>query len=738
MKTIWPYLFIGMLTCLLPILFVLDISYLKEWSFGLVFIGLTVITKDIYDLRVALQQKDDDLRQLKQEMDDVTNNSKLSSDKKTKYLAKVSHDLRTPLHGINGIIDMIDKETISPKVQRYLEQIKHSSKALMSVIAGVIDLSDDESTDVLLEPAPFKLIDVCENVIRIFIQSAYEKQLSIQLHFDPKLLNVRVYSDERRLQQVLTNLIGNAFKFTESGSVSLWVMTRSDSNDNAEIRFMVVDTGIGIPEKELKSIFDPYYQVESRQNLKIKGSGLGLNISQELIAKFGGTLRVSSTVDIGSKFFFDLIMQKAQSHNIDKLILNTSSYQDHVVCVTNKNTTTESLTQLFRHYDVDTVQCETLESILNYQFHSQPRLLILELSIINDIEQAQIIQDHVRAQSNYLLVDNFDLESFDNWQILNKPILPSDILKLCVASDILRSIKTTNSLDSNAKEQAKLYFQHQPFKLLIVDDVEINQIILHELVKQLDIVDCDFACNGLEAVEMAMSRHYDLILMDMHMPVMSGGEASAKISEARPEITIIAVTATVDKEINMVLKGGIHSVLRKPLTLECLSQHLYKYFVKAVVSKKEQDIALTQFNRTGIFDAVSQPVNILVSTSHVKIAEYLDTLSHILNGSINIQYAMNNSNIEQIIQLQGFQAIILDEDIEIQILLKQLQRKRLMIPILIISDLTKKNIILPSHVTMINKNIEFNKLCDILSNQLTTTHHSNSQLSIQNNENIKL
>ena len=738
MRKIWPYLLIGMLVCLPLTFLVLDISNVLEWSFGFVFIGLVVITKYIYDLRLVLQEKSGDLKQLQQEIIDVKTNSELLSQQKTEYLAKVSHDLRTPLHGINGVIEMIDKETISPKVQRYIEQMRHSSKSLMSVIANVIDLSGDGATDVVLKHAPFKVLDVCENVVRIFIQPASEKKVDIQLHFDPRLLDVWVHSDERRLQQVLTNLIGNAFKFTESGSVSLWVIERGNSDKNIEIRFMVVDTGIGIPEKELKSIFDPYYQVEAHQKLRIKGSGLGLNISQELITKFGGTLKVNSTEGIGSKFFFDISVKQTQSQNVNKLISNVSSYQNEVVLVTNKNTTTESLNQLFRNWGVDTIQCETAESVLEHEFHQKPTLMILELSIINDLEHAQAIKAHVRANNNYLLVDNFEQETFDNWQILNKPILPSDVIKLCVTNDVVRSITTTSSFDENIVEQTKLFCRNKAFKILIVDDVELNQIIMHELVKQLDIVDCDFASNGLDAVEMATSRHYDLILMDVHMPVMSGTEASVKISEICPESMIIALTATVDTEVNMILNGSVHSVLRKPLTLESFTLHFYNTFVKSIISKKELELARTQFSNNGLVDAQSEPFNILVSSSHIKIVDYLDVISHTFKDKFNIQFVSNSSDITHLLQFEPFHALVLDNEIEVQLTLKELERKRLIVPILLISETTSEKLILPNHITMINHHIGFNPLCEILCNKLVTAHHSNTQLSIHKNENIKL
>lgn len=736
----WPYALIGLIVCLPIILVTANISSAVPWSYAVVVSGLLILAKYIYDLRLSARLNKASLAQLSQQLVDVKKNSELLNHQKTEYLAKVSHDLRTPLHGINGVIEMIDKETVSPKIQRYLDQMRLSSDALMTVIAGVIDLSGDDAADVVLKRSPFELLSICENVIRIFVQSAYSKQVDIQLHFDPKLLNVWVNSDPQRLYQVLTNLLGNAFKFTDKGSVSLWVILRANTDKHLDVRFMVVDTGVGIPTAEIKSIFDPYYQVQSHQTAHIKGSGLGLNISQELIGKFGGTLNVSSTVNVGSKFFFDINLMRHYPKNVKELVLSRAPGHTEIILVTDKSTATETLIQLFQYWGIDIVQYETPAAILSLTFQNKPSLLILELNVVDNINVAQDIQAHVAARANYLLVNNFEQDSVDNWQLINKPILPTDLIKLSVRNDILRSLSTTSSFDVNALEQVKRYCQKRSFNVLIVDDIELNQIILHEIVKQLHIHDCHFAANGLEAVEKAMACDFDLILMDLNMPLMSGLDASIKINQYRPASMIMAITATVEDDLQTGSGQPIHSVLRKPLTVDSFAQHLYDTFVQPNVSEQELTVCKSQLGRHALIDNMLLPFNILVMTTDISIGSHLNMLSKIDSETFNIQYTTDLSSISQIIQCQPFHLLILDDEITVHLLLKELQKKRLIVPVVLISEKGDDLEIWPDNISMISSNVTLTTLCHTLCELLITAHqtHPNTQLSKQENENRKL
>ncbi|PHS01792.1 MAG: hypothetical protein COA80_01895 [Leeuwenhoekiella sp.] len=241
-----------------------------------------------------------------------------AAEAKSTFLSNMSHEIRTPLNVILGLSEIISKHGIEdPEIlQKNIEGISFSAKNLLSIVNDILDFSKIEAGKLSLQSIDFNLREVVYNLANGFEIKAREKGLSLSAHIDEEIPNV-VVGDQFRLNQILTNLIGNAIKFTHQGSISLKVGLDSETDEELRLNFKVKDTGIGIPEEKIQTIFDSFYQVESPENAKINGTGLGLAITKELINLKKGTLTASSEVGKGSEFCFNVSFKKSKLKNLD-------------------------------------------------------------------------------------------------------------------------------------------------------------------------------------------------------------------------------------------------------------------------------------------------------------------------------------------------------------------------------------------------------------------------------------
>ena len=623
----------------------------------------------------------------KQKSDDLLNAEKELSIQKTKYLAKVSHDLRTPLHGINGIIEIIEKETVSPKIQRYLDQMRISSQALMNVIADTIDLSVRDTGELQIKYADFKLLDVCENVIRIFTQSADEKNIQLELHFDPRLFSQAVISDSQRLYQVLNNLIGNAFKFTEQGKICLWVIAKSRNEEEVEVRFLITDTGFGIPEENLNSIFNPYFQVDKANVKHIQGSGLGLNISQELVKKLGGELKVTSRLNFGSKFFFDLRLKQAKTSSGKSYKLKDTE-QNQIVLLSQRDVATESMIQQLSKWNTDVKLFNHVDDMQKSQIKQPISLLIIELDAVDSFNQANQIKDVISARANCLLISNYQYREYEDWQLLYKPLLPSSVLQLCLRNDILRSKFSLSDQPIVYTDLVKSYFQEIKIKVLIVDDIEINRIVLNEALKQIGVAGFEFAANGAQAADLAEKQDFDMIFMDLNMPVMNGYEAAVKIKQIKPHTKIIAITATVEDETLKACEKMMDRVLGKPITSECLAKEIYSLVVAQHFDEEDMNVHKNKLVQTASQSGLSMPISVLVASADNTINSLLVELFEGIQ-EYKLLFVKQAIDIPEILQVEPFQLLIIDENLHrlsMPILFEELNKKRINLPIHVLTD----------------------------------------------------
>jgi len=480
-------------------------------------------------------------------------------------IATISHEIRTPLHAIMGLAELVKDEIISDTAKRHIEKILVASEALLQTLNTSIDAARVDREGLYIDQSPFDLLPVMENASKMFALNAESKGVSLNLHFDPRLLNSRYLGDPARLLQIISNLLGNAVKFTEAGDISLWVALRRETSRERQIYFAVEDSGIGIPKEYLERITQQYSQVQSAQAGRPKGSGLGLFITKKLIALMGSDLKIESSAR-GSRFSFTLSLpiDSSQAADPPQLVSGT------LVRVISKPSVACELLQtqlkgLGAHVDYS-------EKLNVEHLRHLPDLTFVDFEVaIDQPELWQSLRVQTPEHKLVLLCSELDTRvptlqaQYIGWFA---PHLPSDLLQYCGSAGLLAG----NNSRSHTFEQERVRTRRRKQSMCIfcVDDSPTNLIVLKGALNKLGFSDLQQAVNGVKAVEYVQAgNEIDLIFMDFNMPVMNGAVAAREIRKIHSDIPIIGLTALSDQEIGEHMQeGDFDLVLTKPASAQ--------------------------------------------------------------------------------------------------------------------------------------------------------------------------
>lgn len=497
---------------------------------------------------------------------------------KSAFLANMSHEIRTPMNGVVGMAELLCETGLTEEQKLFAETIRSSGEALLVIINDVLDYSKIEAEKLVLYPEPFDL-ERCIHEVTILLQpSARDKGVDLLIDYDI-FLPTRFVGDPGRIRQVLTNLMGNAVKFTAKGHVLVRVVGFESAEGRQELHVTVEDSGIGIPEKFLDHIFGEFNQVEDQSNRKFEGTGLGLAITKQLIGLMGGTVWVDSEQGVGSSFGFklslavaeDVAAMEPQPINLrralvaDDQIINRSvlerqlkTYGLEVVAV---RTGAEALSALAADPLIDVVLADSdLPDMAGAALAARIRGRGLRLPVI--ICAANPI--HHRAS-----LDEADLAAIA--AIIQKPILRSDLAR--------RLQGLTAPAAPGAQPAAPEPAGARTMRVLAAEDNRTNQLVFRKMVKELDI-ELVFANNGVEAVELFQSFHPDLVFMDISMPEMDGCDATRAIRKIEgesklPRIPVVALTAhAMDGDSVGILAAGLDFYLTKPLRKTAICERI--------------------------------------------------------------------------------------------------------------------------------------------------------------------
>lgn len=524
---------------------------------------------------------------------------------KTQFLARMSHEIRTPINGVLGMVDLLMNSGLSPQHKRLAAIVRNSGHTLLHIINDLLDYAKIEANKIELENIPYNLTDVTEGIIELVAQSAFGKGIDIGLCLEnamPRLL----LGDPLRLRQVLTNLLGNAVKFTEAGEVGLYILVEEELGSSVRIRFEVRDTGIGIPVDAQQKIFHAFSQADEQTTRRFGGTGLGLSIAWQLVALMGGNLKVESVEGQGSVFSFSLLQKRQSDAPTDKATHALVPQQTRILIIDNSTIGQQSLLCRLDPDETDVSAAATgeegLQKIRLMHGRSAPFDVIMLNARLPDMDVQTFINKLTKQSSKVphvlLLAPAADFQELEKQ--LNTDSLPSLTLPVQTAlfKETLKKVleskpqpstwlvhKTTKNIASSVvpgmtepqKIQAKTTTSQ---RILIAEDNAVNAEVARGMLVSFGYtVDC--VMNGRLAVEALEKIPYDLILMDGQMPEMDGIEATRHIREREyaqkqrtgvlHHVPIIAATANIVAGAREhYLASGMNDFIAKPFSREDL------------------------------------------------------------------------------------------------------------------------------------------------------------------------
>ena len=492
---------------------------------------------------------------------------------KSQFLSTMSHEIRTPLNGIIGFTKLLKQMDTTEDQNEFISLIENSSNNLITIVNDVLDLSKMNAEKMEIEYIPFHLFETIDLTVASFAQMSDQKDIEFGVLVDPSL-SPYVIGDPAKLSQILTNLIGNAIKFTDAyGRINLFVEGVSSDKDHTALKFSVSDSGIGLSEEQQKTIFEAYGQATAGTSRKYGGTGLGLTISRKMVQLMGGELEVESKENEGTTFFFTLPLEKNKDHEPSVY----TDFSDLSVGIalpvksinrqldTNLQTYIEHLGAAFSFYYYEDLfesdEPSALPDIMIFDHHYA--------RLPGELEQCAALECKSVLLTNGSLRARINPQQHHFTDVVLTPISLAKTIRILTNSSEQKKEKI---LTSDTVENTE---QFQGLHALVADDNKINckliKIILENLGLEVTVVN-----DGNEAVDMAVKNAYDIIFMDIEMPVMDGVEACMHILGHESEhqlkhVPIIALTAnTSSGEKEKYMAKGMDDYAVKPLDIEAL------------------------------------------------------------------------------------------------------------------------------------------------------------------------
>ncbi|WP_372989910.1 response regulator [Sulfitobacter sp.] len=478
---------------------------------------------------------------------------------KSAFLANMSHEIRTPMNGVVGMADVLRDTLLTEDQRLYVDTIKNSGEALLVIINDVLDYSKIEAKKLDLHPEPFDLERAIQEVIMLLQPLAREKSLEMALDYD-LFMPTSLVGDPGRIRQVLTNLLGNAVKFTSDGHVLVRVTGVPDkATGNVQVNIAIEDTGIGIAPDMVGHIFGEFNQVENERNRKFDGTGLGLAISQRLIQMMDGDIWVTSEEQVGSCFGFQLPLEAHGEITTPHPPLPRNLR--HIMVVEGETVNRSIVLKQLEQLGLKVTCCDTAQDALA-QIDDSVDLVLTDhimpemdgFDLASALRAAHNEVAIIIVSSNTSLADNDPARALVS-AILKKPIPRSDLFSQLSDIKIIASKKSSAPL--------------RKMRILAAEDNKTNQLVFSKMIQHLD-VDLRIANNGEEAVDLYQSFIPDMIFMDISMPKMDGKEASMAIRQIEEtkglRCPIVALTAhAMSGDDKSILAAGLDHYLTKPL-----------------------------------------------------------------------------------------------------------------------------------------------------------------------------
>jgi two-component system, sensor histidine kinase and response regulator len=566
---------------------------------GLAFIGIIVFTAVVLRLndhieesKRKLAEEVEERRKTDEQLKEAKEIAEQATRAKSEFLANMSHEIRTPMNGVIAAAELAMNEQLSPKVNQYVKIIRTSAHSLLGLINDILDFSKIEAGKLTIESRPFMLDEIVDRVVDLFFNSASAKRIELLVNIDPEVPRALI-GDPIRLQQILTNLVGNAVKFTEKGGFVLIGAKASELSENRfELNMWVKDTGVGISKDYLNNLFEPFTQADTSDTRRYEGTGLGLSICRRLVELMDGQIRVESEPGKGSTFYFSARLKKRRQEPARVFTPPPELKFLHVLVVDDCEESRTIVAHYLESFGFTVEMAETgkcaLTMLENREKQGTPFNLVLVdwlMPEIDGLEVSRRIREKQSTPPPIIMMTAFgsDMEKTEAEKIgiqgfLIKPIYQSTLFNAIMDAFGKEKHKRLRPQSRLMTDTAVYKRRLKGFRILVVEDNPTNREIAVAILESAGIIP-DTAINGREAVEKVLRNKYDAVLMDVQMPEMNGFQATRKIRTdlSSIDIPIIAMTAHAMKgDEEKCMAAGMDGYVAKPVDQARLFKLLWR------------------------------------------------------------------------------------------------------------------------------------------------------------------
>jgi signal transduction histidine kinase/CheY-like chemotaxis protein len=545
--------------------------------------GRILQIKDI----TSIQRIKSELSNAKKQLAKAEEKAKLAELVKASFFNTINHEIRTPLGAIVGMSSLLRDTPLNSEQKEIIDTISSNSDSLLKIIKNILEFSRIENGELEFDDQPFDLRDTIDISLKPFREAAQVKEIQFQYNISEETPNI-FFGDPIRIQQILVNILDNAVKYTHHGSINISITTKSFDEDFVELFFAIQDTGIGISHADQLDLFKPFHQTEDYLTRKHGGTGLGLAISKKLCELMNGRIWVQSEPDLGSTFYFTLTLKPSSHAPIRYLQPQAPSLRGKRILIVAQNAEhRRSLSRETRSAGMSPYVAGSLSEVTYWLKRASYDFAILDSRLL--VENTEDLIAHIlklAPQVPVLLMGKPEItqsyaEDSRITALIHVPIKTSNLYDIFINVLSIRKIGKENNNTQMFESNDKLneMGKRHPLTLLMVEDNPINQKIATRLLGRLGY-QLDIAPNGLEGLRAINQKLYDVIFMDIQMPIMDGLEATRQIRgniEKSKQPRIIAVTAhAMEGDREEYIEAGMDDYISKPIKIDALITALHK------------------------------------------------------------------------------------------------------------------------------------------------------------------